>query len=57
MTTMIKIKCGCKGQSAEFQDKRYGKDVLLATVSQKGDSTHRDVRCTCCGAVQKKDVR
>lgn len=41
-------KCGCKGNpsnSSEYQDKKYGKDMRVMTLSQKGDSAS----CTVCG--------
>lgn len=50
--TLAKVLCSCKGQSAEFQDRTYGKDVRIAnfvTKSEKSGLTKVDVRCTCCG--------
>lgn len=41
------VLCQCPN---EFQDKRYGKQGRLATVTQKAKSPERAiVRCTVCG--------
>lgn len=41
------VSCQCKH---EFQDKRYGNNARLATVTQKAKSVDRStVRCTVCG--------
>lgn len=41
------VACQCQH---DFQDKRYGKQGRLATVTQKAKSTERaTVRCTVCG--------
>lgn len=57
MKTMVKIICQCKdGDAAKFQDAKYGKQVRQATVSQKGDTSNRDVRCTVCGTVHRAKV-
>ena len=41
------VSCQCQN---EFQDKRYGKQGRLATVTQKAKSPERAiVRCTVCG--------
>lgn len=33
--TIAKVLCSCKGQSAEFQDQIYGKDVRIANYVTK----------------------
>ncbi len=41
------VLCQC---SNEFQDRRYGKQSRIATVTQKAKSPERViVRCTVCG--------
>ena len=41
------ISCQC---SHEFQDRRYGKNTRVATVTQKAKAAERaTVRCTVCG--------
>lgn len=50
--TIARVSCACKGQSAEFQDQRYGKNVRVANLQTKSDKpgvSTVDVTCTCCG--------
>jgi len=48
MKNSTKVICTCKH---EFQDKTHGQNVRIATVTQKGTQTSREVRCTACSKV------
>lgn len=54
--SVAKVLCGCSGQSAEFQNKQYGKDVRVAnfvTKSEKPAVNTVDVKCTVCGKLHQ----
>lgn len=57
------VSCACTGQSAQFQDSRYGKNVRVANVANKTDSPNSSTvtaSCTVCGSkhsVSKASLR
>jgi hypothetical protein len=53
MKNATKVVCSCKH---EYQDKAHGTNVRVATVTQKGTPTSRDVRCTVCSKVHSVPV-
>ena len=48
------IKCTCSaGQSAEYQDRVYGKQMRVHSMLKKGEKSRQQYRCCVCGTVRE----
>lgn len=48
------LKCTCKtGQSAEYQDEKYGPGMRVHSPLKKGEKSKQQYRCCVCAVVRE----